>query len=190
MSKSYKNNNSGFTIIEMLIAMAIFVTAITSVSAIFTFTNKTQRVTKATQKTQADARFAMEVMAQQVRRGSIDYNATPYGDTIASNPQDVLVLRDSSDNEIWFQRRDFSGRFVVAMSEDGSTWVDLTPPDISVDILKFYLSPSTDPFSSNPSTNNQPQVTIVMRTSNTSTEGQGLFPIFMQTTVSSRQYVR
>jgi type II secretory pathway pseudopilin PulG len=183
-------NQSAFTLIEILVTMAIFITAITTVSAIFTFSNRTQRKTQAIQKTQADARFAMEVMAQQIRRGSIDYADATYGGTISNNPQDVLVLRDANDNQIWFKKKDFSGRDAVAMSEDGVSWIDLTPPDISVDILKFYLSPSTPPFADTPTSNSQPMVSVVLRTSNNSTDGQGLFPVFLQTTVSSRQYSR
>ncbi len=73
----------------------------------FVFSNKTQRVTQATQKTQADARFAIEVIAQQIRRGSIDYDSTEYNGIIVDNPQDVLVLRDINDNQIWFRKKIF-----------------------------------------------------------------------------------
>jgi prepilin-type N-terminal cleavage/methylation domain-containing protein len=184
------NNKKGFTMVEMLISMAIFVTALTAISAIFAFANKSQRTTKAVSDVQADARFAMEVMAQQVRRGSIDYDSTEYGGSISSNPQDVLVLRDSSNNQVWFRRNTSGSQGVVQMSEDGSTWVDLTPPDISVDILKFYLSPSTNPFIASPATNTQPKVTITMVTSSLSTRVETLLPTYLQTTIASRQYTR
>jgi len=42
-----KRGITGFTLVEILVAMAIFVTAITAVSAIFSFSNKTQRITQA-----------------------------------------------------------------------------------------------------------------------------------------------
>ncbi|MAG28568.1 hypothetical protein CL632_00260 [bacterium] len=190
MKSKNNTNQSGFTLVEMLVAMAIFVTAITAVSTIFAFSNKSQRVTQAISNTQADARFAIEVMAQQIRRGSIDYASSQYGGTISSNPQDVLVLRDSSNNQVWFRRNIVSSRGIVEMSEDGSVWVDLTPPDVSIDLLKFYMSPATDPFAANPSTNQQPVVTITMVTSSTETAGENLLPTYVQTSVASRQYVR
>ena len=183
-------NQSGFTLVEILISMAIFVTALTAVSAIFVFASDSQQKTLAISNTQADIRFAMEVISQQIRRGSIDYASSQYGGTISSNPQDVLVLRDSSNNQVWFRRNTSSGRGIVEMSEDGSTWVDLTPPSVSVDVLKFYLSPTTDPFINSPTTNQQPMVTVTMVSSSTETGAETLLPTYIQTTIASRQYVR
>ena len=190
LTKSIQNNISGFTLIEVVVAIAIFVTAMGAVSTIFMYANKSQRVTEAVSEVQSDARFAMEVMAQQIRRGSIDYASSQYNGSIDSNPQDVLVLRDSANNQVWFRRFVLEGRGIAQISEDGSAWYDLTPPDITVNLLKFYLSPSTNPFSSNPSVNNQPLVTVVMSTSSAENIGENLLPTFLQTTISSRQYVR
>ncbi len=190
MRREHPSLQSGFTLVEIIVAMAVFVTALIAVSAIFTYANRSQRTTLAVSETGSDARFALEVIAQQVRRGSIDYASTPYGGTIAANPQDVLVLRDSSGNQVWFRRNASGGRGIVEMSEDGVTWVDLTPPTVSVDVLKFYLSPATDPFAANPATNQQPLVTIVMASSSTAVGTETVLPAYLQTSVSSRQYVR
>jgi len=190
MHKRQQDNQQGFTMIEILVTMAIFVSAVSSLSAIFLYSNQSQRKTQAIQQTQSDSRFAMEVIAQQVRKGSIDYASTQYGGTIASNPQDVLVLRDTADNQVWFRRNEVGGRGVIEMSENGTLWVELTPPDLSITLLKFYISPSADPFIASPATNQQPMVTIVMTSSNISIEGEGLPSVSTQTTVTSRQYVR
>src|SRR3989338_3792233 len=80
-------NQAGFTLVEMLVTMAIFVTAITAIANIVLYSNRLQRQTQALQKTQSDARFALEVMAQQIRRGNIDYAF--YGGVISSNPQEI-----------------------------------------------------------------------------------------------------
>lgn len=184
------NNQFGFTLVELLVAIAIFVTALTAASAIFTYANRSQRITRAVTDTQSDARFALEVMAQQARRGSIDYASTEYGGAIASNPQDVLVLRDASASQVWFRRTASGSRGVVEMSEDGTAWVELTPPSVSVDVLKFYLSPATDPFGASPASNVSPRVTIVMVTSSEGVGAEHLFPTYLQTTIASRQYAR
>jgi len=185
-----QNNQSGFTLVEMLVAIAIFVTSLTAVSAIFMYSNKSQRATEVISEVQSDARFALEVMAQQIRKSSIDYASSQYGGIIDSNPEEVLVLRDSNNNQVWFRRSASSGRGIIEMSENGTAWVDLTPPDIKIDLLKFYISPSEDPFSSNPNSNKQPLVTIVMASSSTDYAGENIVPAFLQTTVSSRQYIR
>lgn len=184
------HSQSGFTLVELLVSVAIFVTAVTAVSAIFTYANRSQRTTRAVTDMQSDARFSLEVMAQHIRRGSIDYSASVYGGSIASNPQDVLVLLDTAGNQVWFRRNADGSRGVVEMSEDGSTWVELTPPSVSVDVLRFYLTPVTDPFGLNPATNQQPRVTVTMATSSTATGVETLLPTYIQTTVTSRQYVR
>jgi len=184
------HDQSGFTLVELLVAMAIFVTALTAASAIFTYANKSQRVTRAVTDAQSDARFALEVMAQQIRRGSIDYASSEYGGAIAANPQDVLVLRTNTGSQVWFRRVESGGRGVVEMSEDGAAWVELTPPSVSVDILTFYLSPATDPFVASPAANEQPRVTVTMVTSSTAAGVETLLPTYIQTTVTSRQYVR
>ncbi|MBI2050600.1 MAG: prepilin-type N-terminal cleavage/methylation domain-containing protein [Parcubacteria group bacterium] len=190
MRTAPRHNQSGFTLVELLIAIAIFVTALTAASAIFTYANKSQRVTKAVTDAQSDARFSLEVMAQQIRRGSIDYASSEYGGTIAANPQDVLVLRTNTGSSVWFRRSASAGRGIVEMSEDGVVWAELTPPSVSVDILKFYLSPATDPFVASPAANEQPRVTITMVTSSTGAGVATLLPTYIQTTVASRQYVR
>jgi prepilin-type N-terminal cleavage/methylation domain-containing protein len=188
--ESRTTNKFGFTLVEIIVAMAIFVAALTAVSSIFTYANRSQRTTQAITDVQSDARFAMEVMSQQIRRGSIDYSSSQYGGSIDSNPQDVLVLRDNDNNQVWFMRGVSQGRGVVQISEDGAVWSDLTPPSVSVDLLRFYMSPTTDPFVQNPTTSQQPRVTITMVTSSTDIKNQLLHPSYIQTTITSRQYVR
>lgn len=184
-----KHQPSGFTLIEMIITMAIFTTALTSVANIFLYANRTQRKTQAVQQSQSDARFAMEVMAQQIRRGQIDY--AYYGGTIVANPQTVLALTDTTGAKVQFRRQAAAGIGTVQVSFDnGAVWTDLTPPGLSAAALSFFISPATDPFAAAPASNSQPLVTVVLSTTNTSTEGSTLPPVFLQTTVVSRQYLR
>lgn len=184
-----KYNQSGFTLVEIMVAMAVFMVAIVSLANIFMFANRSQRKTQAVQQSQTDARFAIEVMTQQMRRGNIDY--AYYGGTIVSNPQAVLAIIDADSNRIQFRRQVFVGHGVIQISQDnGATWADITPPDISVSALWFYISPVSDPFASPPLTNQQPLVTIVVNTTNTTVEGSTARTTFLQTSVSSRQYLR
>ena len=184
-----KSNQQGFTLVEMIITMAIFTTALTTVANIFLYANRTQRKTQAGQQSQFDARFAMEVMAQQVRRGQIDY--AYYGGAIAGNPQTVLALTDSTGAKVQFRRQTVGGVGKVQVSFDnGANWTDLTPPGLSAAVLSFFLSPPSDPFAAVPASHAQPLVTIALSTTSTSAEGLTLPPVFLQTTVVSRQYLR
>jgi type II secretory pathway pseudopilin PulG len=184
-----KKNKSGFTLAEMVVAMAVFITALTSVSSIFLFANRSQRKTQAVQESQSDARFALEIMAQQIRRGSIDYGY--YGGAIGSNPKSVLAILDQSGNSVMFRRHVLAGIGVLQISQDsGSTWHTITPAGISVNMANFYISPNTNPFVELPVSDQQILVTIALHTTNLSQEGSTMLPMFLQTTISSRQYLR
>lgn len=184
---SYKKT-SGFTLVEMLVTMSIFITALTILSAIFLLTNKSQRKTQALQEVQTDARYAMEVLSQQVRRGNIDYDY--YGGSIDSNPQTILALRDPSNNQILF-RFDAGSRGRLQISQDGGgIWTDITPQNLSLQSLYFYLSPSANPFANQPLNNQQPLVTINLASKSVTVDGQDIATTYLQTTVSSRQYSR
>lgn len=183
------NNSTGFTLAEILVTMAIFVTAVTAVANIVLYSNRLQRQTQAQQKTQGDARFALEVMSQQIRRGNIDYGY--YGGAIAFNPQTILALLNKDGQQIQFRRIEAGGRGEIQIWQEGDIdWTAITPPEISAANLQFYLSPNTDPFAEGYSASAQPLVTIVFSSLNISNAGQGLSPIFLQTTIASRQYSR
>ena len=189
MFLAIKKNQRGFTLVEILVTMAIFTTAMTTVTNIFMLSNRAQRKTQAWQQSESDARFAMEVMAQAVRRGRVDY--AYYGGIIAANPQTVLALLDNNGQSIRFQKVLAGSVGVLQISQDGgTTWADLTPAGVSVNTVAFYLAPGTDPFADPPANNLQPLITIAMSTSNTSVEGATIPPTFLQTTVSSRDYIR
>lgn len=186
MSTYFKIDHSGFTLIELLVTLAIFAGALTAAANIFLYTQRAQRRTENIQATQTDARFALEVMSQEIRHSNIDYAF--YGGAIGVGPQGTLALSGSDGTRLQFHRIVSAGRGLVQVSLDaGATWIDLTPTDVSVSSLAFYLSPPTDPFAPNPSSNQPPLVTIVMRTTGTRPEAT---PTFVQTTVSARQYLR
>lgn len=183
-----RTNQDGFTLIELLVTLAIFSSIMTAASGIFIYTQRAQRHTENRQATQTDVRFALEVMAQQVRSGNIDYGA--YGGTIGANPQTLLALTKPGGEKIQFRRITVGSRGEVQLSQDGGVvWQGLTPPDLSVGILAFYLSPATDPFAASPQADQPPLATIVMSAVSLRAGG-GEAPVFLQTSVSSRQYLR
>lgn len=195
MKKNKQNNQFGFTLIEILVAMAIFTTATVTIADIFLLSNKSQRKTESMQSSESDARFAMEVMAQAIRHGRIDYNAygivSGFPGMVNPGSQPSLYLLDDDGIGIRFQRILVGGRGVLRVSQDsGATWTDITPIDISVGAIAFNIWPLKDPFIYPDFSSNQPLVTISMSTTNLSTEGSSLPPTFLQTTVSSRKYLR
>lgn len=183
-----RGNPAGFTLVEILVAMAIFTTALVATAGIFTYTNRSQQKTQQLQDAQSSARFAMEVMSQMIRRSSVDYAAAAYADGVPE-PADVLALLSNTGDTIIFTREVVDGRGMLTIAINGAASEPLTPANLSVEVAQFYISPITNPFSANPTSNQQPRVTIVLTTRQADT-AEALTPTYMQTTVSSRAYIR
>lgn len=205
MSKSnnqHLRNKSGFTIMETVMVMAIFVIAATYALALFVRSNTVQKRTANIQRTLADARYALEVMAREFRMGNIDYQY--YGGLLPAMPISgdgaTLALLDSENNPIRFRRTETapnSGRYVIQLyNETSGQWYDLTPEDLNVTRLDFYLAPGQDPFNwqtGGYASNEQPVATIILETEGLFVEGGTLSQprqSHFQTTVASRKYAR
>lgn len=192
----------GFTIIEIVIATAIFATVSVIVGDLFLIVSKTQQKTKGIQRTASDARFAMEHLARQMRMGEIDY--AYYGSPVAV-PSAVLALRTVDDFPLRFSRQTGSvcpdggvyGCAAVCTQESCGvgSWQPVTPKGIDVTALSFYIAPLEDPFVFDTTLGDykydiQPRVTIVMQTENITLKDVDKKVLRLQTTVSSRTYKR
>lgn len=77
--KSKIKNKKGFTIIELLVAISIFVTMILSITEIFAKVNEGQRHAIAAQNIQESMRYAFEVIAKEIRMAKLDQSGTCIG---------------------------------------------------------------------------------------------------------------
>jgi type II secretory pathway pseudopilin PulG len=205
--KSLKYSNEGFTLIETLVAMAIFSMAVIVVLAIFVNSQGLQQRTLAMQRGQSDARYALELMARKIRLGEVDYEC--YNDSSSEcypliNPVHILALRDANGNPVRFRLQTGVIQMCTSFSqvelrsdqsEPCTAWVDLTPTNvITVNYFNLYIMPTLDPFEFNPAYgtyagNEQEKVTILLGTTVAQTKGSPYLTHF-QTTVSSRSYKR
>lgn len=188
----------GFTLIEMIVVLAIFSVATVVIVDIFMMASRAQRRTLTVQKIQSDARFSMEAIAREARMDMIDY--AYYGETISEIPTTVLALRDQDDNQIILKKSDEdcpsgTDQCLVVSIDGGTNWASITSRGVRVVSLNFYIAPLVDPFKLNAengtyASDNQPRVTVVL-----SVEGVGVRPeeqttVNLQTTVSNRIYRR
>lgn len=74
MMRRILHSRNGFTLIEVLIAAAIFGTVIVIAVGLLMSTSKAQRRTQLLAKLQGDTRYVMDVIAQSVRSDGIDYS--------------------------------------------------------------------------------------------------------------------
>ncbi len=190
----------GFTLIEMMVVLAIFSIVTVVIVDIFMMASRAQRRTLAVQRIQSDARYSMEAITREIKMDNIDYNF--YGGTISSEPQDVLALRDADDNSIIFKKSTENcpvgtTNCLVVSLDGGTTWESITSKGINVLDLKFYIDPSKDPFklvkigeAYTYETDNQPRVTVVLVTEGIGGRVEEQQTVYLQTTVSNRIYRR
>ena len=161
--------------------------------------NQIQKRTANVQRITADARYVLEVMSREVRLDHLDYNYAGYNLPLAG-AQTELALLDVNSQPVRFKRLDDgAGRFSVQVCEGinclNNVYYDITPADLSVEKLNFYISPEQDPFIwdvnlAQYNNNQQPRVTIVMETKSLNSDVHTTPVINFQTTVTERKYVR
>lgn len=175
-----KNKKLGFTLIEIIVAAAIFGIVVTVYAGIYIATMKANSKMIAMQKTQNEIRYLMEAIVREVRLGSINYDF--YTDN-PDNPRSVLALKDSSGNTMYFGS---NGSFAT-ISYDAVNWKSFTSNNIKIQKLDFYITPQTSPYSNDVSLKIQPGVLIyidALYNQNGQMDGE----VKLQTFVSSREY--
>ncbi len=162
----YKKTKEGFTLIEMIVAIAIFSVVMISVAGVLLSSFKAQRKSFALQNAQSNARYLMEYMVREIRMSKIN---TGEGET------DTLNITNSKGETIDY-KFDLPGAFgrPAELLRGG---VLLIPENIDI-IGKFYVK----------SDDAQPRVTIVMKVKSKGGKPEEQAEINLQNTVSSRSY--
>lgn len=205
-----------FTVIEIVIVMAIFSIVLGVIIQIFVFTTRTQRQSRSVQEAYAQGRAAVEALAREVQNGSVDYLYYAdelNGSQLTTQPVSVAALRDSLGAEVQL-------RCVEHLAEGGvqacsaatpelgqvqlcrgsgcssGSWAGVTDEATDVTSWRVWLGPVDDPFRRDPANpaaylaNVQPWVTASIVVQPTSVAGSQPDPVRLQATVSSRTYLR
>lgn len=191
----------GFTVLEMVVVMGIFsIASVYSMSA-YVKSNDGQRKIVNISKGTTDARYAMETMVREIRTGRIDYQKyVDSGIRITDDPMHDLIIRDADNNLVWFSLYDTGGKkeIRVCYTEDACNnglWSQITPTNTDVTTFDLYIWPKMDPFTWDDDirdykSNQQPTVTIIIRNKSLDSSDNLSKDIHLQTTVTSRAYVR
>ncbi len=189
----------GFTLMEIVVAMFIFSLASVIIASIFVNVQRVQQRIRNVQTTSTDARYLLDVLAREIRSDTVDYPSyTAPGSPCTLTPLPppaCLLLLGSNKQPVWFRKAvalTCGSTDCVQISRDrGVTWKTITSPNLSVDLLNFYVTPLTDPFAqSGTPPDVQPQVTIVLSLSTVDAKVENRLSTYLQTTVTSRAYVR
>lgn len=181
---------SGFTLLEIIVSIAIFTVLIILTTSIFQSINEGQRSTLAGQNTQESMRFALEVMSKEMRT-SMKADTACGGATNnkvfnTNNDQDQLFFLNKNNECTIYYLDDVNHRLMINR-DDGIGAPDIypvTPDEVVVSDLKFYIKDDAVPdFHSV-----QPRVTMKLKVQMDTISELHKNEIDLQTTVSSRHY--
>lgn len=192
----------GFTLVEMMVSVAIFATASVIITDLFLSFNRTQRRTESSQAIQGDARVMLATLTDKIRSGVIDYAA--YSGPVTSPDTELRVI--GNDGLSYVVRRsdtDFANTTCptaqstpcLEISNDGgTTFSAMTSARLKVIGVQFYVDPPESPLEeSSPGVyayDIQPRVTMVIGLQGTSSQAAEQGTTFLQTTISTRALLR
>ena len=188
ISKDKSVLHSGFTLVEILVAISVFAIASVVIAGIFLNITGLQQNTASTQRLQNDARYILEKIAREVRSREIDYPL--------SNPQTYVYFRkDELGGYLYvcFDSANNNLKYYVSPTGDSTNCIVSGEPinasDVKVNNVQFYVQPTAeDQWGEVPATNIQPRVTILLELENRNINERYKEALTVQTTVSSKLY--
>lgn len=200
-------NQQGFTLMEILVVLAIFSTAVLILSDIFLITQRVQRKVAIIQRAHSDARFAIEAISREARMGIIDYKyyKDKYEGQIPQGSVDELALVDINENKIKFYKskpdnencpEGVDSCLIFSLdTSSGERLASITPKEVELIDLQFFITPKKNPFhldleSGEYDSNIQPSVTVSIVSEGTSSKVEERGRVHLQTTVATRTYKR
>ncbi|OIP80074.1 hypothetical protein COW94_01120 [Candidatus Peregrinibacteria bacterium CG22_combo_CG10-13_8_21_14_all_44_10] len=200
------NNNQAFTLIEMVVAIAIFTIFISMISGTYLYVARAQRDSAEMRKVYSGARDVVSDISQDVKLQSVYYGCyegSAMGiseclttvDLTQGNEVDHLALYSGDEAEVFYAEDG-----VVYVNEyvfDGASWLPasgyedgakaVTAAPLTVDGLYFRIFPAYDPdeYYDDVSLQFQPHITVYIDSSYSD-----ILNFSLQTSVSTRTYVQ
>ncbi|MFH1661810.1 MAG: prepilin-type N-terminal cleavage/methylation domain-containing protein [Candidatus Falkowbacteria bacterium] len=179
-----KNNNLGYTLVEMVIAVGLFSIMMLAVTQIFQMVVEGQRSAIASQNIQESMRYAIEMTGKEMRMAQLEVGGSGQCPNVGNNRVYDIT---SSSQVLNFKNRD--GDCMVYSLDSGRLKREIrgvedfyiTPDDIVISNLEFVVDDS-------PATTNDQQIVTVKMEIEAIGKEMHKQPIIMQTTISSRSY--
>lgn len=157
-------NKKGFTLIELIVAVALFVIVISIVISLFTTGLMGYRKVMAIQNVQENGLFLLEFIAKEIRMSTVNSNPNIY----------TLKITRPNGESITYS---FTGGAINRTSPSASG--PINSPEVSVSGRFYTLGIGTGD-------NQQPRVSIVMKVESTSAKVEEKSEINIQATLSPR----
>lgn len=191
----YKSFTSrrGFTLIEMMIAMSIFVTFLGILFNSYTSIIRAQQEANDYREMYVEARQVFDYLTQELRNGVVDYAAA--GDVgVFGNQDSVTLVSKDAAYRVTFT---YDGRDkVVRVYKETFSSAPIEEKELNHNVniteMDFYVSPAIDPYNqkyfSFDKNQFHPQVTIFARFEKELSGAKEPLTMELQTTISSRVY--
>ncbi len=168
---------AGFTLIESMVAVAIFALLIVSATDIFLSIIRSQRNTLSSKNAQESVSYALEVMTKELRMAKIDDGTCGAAESVYAVTEDGEQIKFRNYQDVCVTYSLEQGRLKIRRNNKEAY---MTPDNIVISRLNFQAN-NLDII------NQQPLITIrfVLNYLNTETGQQSLQ---VQTSVSSRFY--
>lgn len=160
-------NRKGFTLIELMTAMTLFLVVMSIISGVFIKSMRTQRMTVALIAANSNAQLTIEQMAREMRTGI-------FASTPAGTSNSITFVNDDGVT-VTYSLDAVNGQIL-------KSGVPITADDVKVNNLVFVL------YKGAPGNLYPPRITMSLRVSAPGAFGPNQPVINLQTTVSSRVF--
>ncbi len=180
--KNFFRSRRGFTLVELLVAMGVFLVAVTLAIGAFVQALKAQRFVTYMMSVNSNASIALESMAREIRAGynfSVDDLNSGSTCSVKDNQYDILNFTNADGQAVGYELA--NGSFARCAGNDcaAGQYTPLTASNILVDRLCFWLNNTKNDKSS-------PWRVTVFLTVDAKNQDFASTPLNLQTTVSAR----
>ena len=179
------STSNGFTLVEMLVAVAVFSMVSVIISSSLLFMTEASRKSRALNSVMNNLSYAVENMSKSIRTG-VYYNCGVSGSLESPNNcstgEDSIAFESQMGNrgnpsDQWIYK--LQGGEILRSTDGGSTFANIVSSRIVIDNLNFYVTGATS------GDNTQPRVLIILQ--GHVNPGKGVETEFnLQTTVTQR----
>jgi len=185
--KYLKKNDTGFTLVELVVGMGVFAMILLGTSVIFQNVIQGQSRAISSQTTQEAMQYIFETMAKEIRMARKDFdgkcNNNKPGKVFNADTVGKLYFRNEYDECVSYIKS-VNNRLQISRVPEGSysgigshVYYDITPDELAVSNLQFYETGGT-----------QEAITVVM-TLNTLNAYFIQSRMDLQTTISNHYYL-
>ena len=191
-----KNSEQGFTLVEIIVSTAIFITVVSAMLAMFDYTLKINRRVQGLREVAQGTRTFTETLTREIRNGRIDYESwTTECDpgNYTKNTNNTLGIISNSGDELcfYFENGSLLLKKLTPTGEIVATAFGSSRFRIIPESFHFYIAPLTNP---NPTDGSrsfpgiQPYVTVTAQFELPSNDYNGSTILNYQTTISTDVY--